>query len=182
MKIIKKIILIVIPLLILGNFIVYWIEPNFSLWQMNKSIVYKKQSLPLMIMFLPSHQNGQFFVKGTQPQFVLAGPKLTLFYGTYTYKLKIVPDCSGKDLGFMDVVRSNGNHGLGAKEIITKDAGVEQIESISFNANNASDYEFRLSTRGECQFEVKDAWIERDKTDYRMFLGELWQKTKKIVL
>lgn len=181
MKIIRKIILIFFPLLIFGCFVVYWIEPKFNLWQMDKSIILKKQELPLMAMFLPVRQNNSFLVESGLSQFVFAGPKMTLFNGQYQYELKIIPFCSDKDLGFTDIVRKNGNLGLGAKEIIAQKQGETQIESLNFEADNAFDYEFRLYSKGECSFEIKEAWLERQKVDFRAFLRVVWQKAQSII-
>ncbi|MCL5406894.1 MAG: hypothetical protein M1429_00115 [Patescibacteria group bacterium] len=181
MKIFRKIILIFIPIFVLACFVVYWIQPKFSLWQMDKSIILKKQELPLLTMFLPARQNNIFLVESGLPQFAFAGPKLTLFNGQYQYKLKIIPSCSNKDLGFMDVTRKNGNLGLGAKEIIAQKQGETQVESLNFEADNASDYEFRLYSKGECSFEIKKIWLERQKVDFRAFFQTVWQKAQSII-
>lgn len=181
MKILRNIILIIVPLFILGCFIVFWVEPKFNLWQMDKSIIFKKQELPLRMMFLLPRQDNVFTVSDVPPQFVLAGPKMTLFSGKYQYKLKIIPSCSDKDLGYMDVVRKNGNLGLGAKEIIAQKEGQIQIESLEFRAETTFDYEFRLYSKGECSFEVKEVWLEREKTDFRAFFRVVWQKGQSIV-
>lgn len=178
---IKKIILISFPIFVLVCFMSYWIEPRFSLWQMDKSIILKKQVLPLISIFSLSETDGKFLVPKEASRFVLAGSNLTLFYGTYNYKLKIVPSCGGGDLGYMDAVRKKGNLGLGAKEIIAAKEGEEQIEEVQFYADSAFDYEFRLFSRGECSFEIKEAFIEREKIDFKTFAGVIWQKTKKIV-
>lgn len=181
MRIFKKIILIFLPLLILGCFISYWVEPKFQLWQMDKSIILKKQELPLMMMFLPEHQDNVFVAPIASPQFVLAGPKLTLFSGQYRYKLEIIPACSNQDLGYMDVVRKSGNFGLGAKEIIAQKQDEPQIEELEFQADTAFDYEFRLHSLGECSFEIKTIFLEREKIDFRAFFRNAWQKVIKII-
>lgn len=181
MKIFQKIILIFIPLFILSCFVVYLIEPKFSLWQMNKSIILKKQELPLRTMFLPAHQDNQFLVNSNVPQFVLAGPKLALFNGQYQYNLEIVPSCNDQDLGYMDVVRKNGNFGLGAKEIMAQKQGEPQIESLDFQADTAFDYEFRFYSKGECPFEIKKVWLERQEIDFQTFLRNVWQKAQSII-
>ena len=181
MALLKRIILIVFPLFILGCFVVFWAEPRFNLWQMDKSIVRKKQSLPLMMMFSLPHEDGRFLVTNAQPQFVLAGPDLTLFYGAYVYKLEIEPACSGKSLGFMDVVRQKGSLGLGAREIIAAGIGQTQTESVEFEAENFFDYEFRLFSRGECPFEIRKAWIEKENLDFKAFGLVIWQSVRKVL-
>ena len=175
MKIIRQLILIFVPLLILGCFISYFVEPKFNLWQMDKSIVLKKQDLPLLTMFLPPHQDNVFLVESSAPQFVLAGPKLTLFSGQYHYQLEIIPACSNKDLGYMDVVRKNGSFGLGAKEITAQKQGQMQIESLEFEAETTFDYEFRLYSKGECPYEIKSVSLEKKRIDFRAFLRNIWQ-------
>ena len=181
MKIFKKFLIVFVLIFVLGCFLVYWIEPKFSLWQMDKAIFLKKQNLPLMMMFSPPHENGRFLVEGNQPQFVLSGPRLTLFYGIYSYNLEIVPECESRDLGFMDVTRNNGNLGLGAREILTQEKGQAQRESVEFEAGMGFDYEFRLFSKGACSFEVKRAWIEREKIDWPAFTREIWQKVLKVI-
>ena len=181
MALLKRIILIVFPLFILGCFVVFWAEPRFNLWQMDKSIVRKKQSLPLMMMFSLPHEDGRFLVTNAQPQFVLAGPDLTLFYGAYVYKLEIEPACSGKSLGFMDVVRQKGSLGLGAKEIIALKPKESQIETVKFQADSAFDYEFRLFSRGECPFEIRKAWVEKENLDFKTFSWAIWQSVRKVL-
>lgn len=181
MRITKKIFLILFLLFILGSFISYWVEPKFNLWQMDQSIIFKKQDLPLVMMFGPEEKDGKFIVDSRQPQFVIAGPNLTLFYGKYSYNLEIVSTCDSQDLGFMDVVRENGRLGLGAKEIIAGIKGETQIESVEFEAGAGFDYEFRLYSKGTCPFEIRKAWIEREKIDWRTFIQEIWQKIRKVI-
>lgn len=180
MKIFKNIIIILLPLFILSCFVSYFIEPKFNLWQMDKSIVLKKQALPIRKLFLPAYQDT-YLVESGLPRFVLAGPGLTLFGGEYLYKIEIMPMCSGKDLGFMDVTRKNGNAGLGAKEITALKEGEVQVESLSFQTDSAFDLEFRLYSKGECSFEIKKVYLERQKINWRTFLQVIWQKSQSIV-
>lgn len=181
MKIFRKILIVFVLVFVLGCFLVYWIEPKFSLWQMDKAIFLKKQDLPLMMMFGSETQDEKFIINSNQPQFVLAGPRLTLFEGIYSYNLEIVSECDRQDLGFMDVTRKNGRLGLGAREILTQEKGQAQRESVEFEAGMGFDYEFRLYTNGACPFEIKKAWIERKKIDWQSFTWGIWQKIQKVI-
>lgn len=177
---IRKIVLITFPLLILVCFLIYWIEPRFSLWQMGKSIIIKKQILPLARMF-SSSSGKRYRVNDDKPRFVLAGPNLTLFPGVYWYKIAVAADCQGKDIGFIDVTRKTGGQGLGAKEIIVQMPGEKQEVAVRFEADLAFDYEFRLYANGSCPFEIKNAWLERERIGFREFALAIWQKAKNLV-
>jgi hypothetical protein len=181
MKIAIKIFIVIVSLVVFGCFLMFWVQPDFSLWQMDTSIILKKQNLPLMKMITVPHERAPFEVKLTQPKFVLAGPFETLIQGTYTYNLEITPDCDNQDMGFMDVARKKGKMGAGAKEVVGLKKGEKQLETLKFEAATDLDYEFRFYSNGSCPFEINNGYLEKVKVDYRSIASNIWRNVKKIV-
>lgn len=161
MKIFAKIILILLPLVFLFCFALFWYKPGFSLWQMEKSIVQKKEILPLSTMFRLPHQE-QLLVTDNHAQFILAGPYWTLFGGNYVFNLEITPFCSGKVFSRIEAVKNKGAIILNQKDIVAIKESETQLEELSFSARTGANYEFRLYSYGVCPFEIKKGWLNKD--------------------
>ena len=144
-------------------FLLRVIKPNFNSWQYMKGIFFESQVLPLAKMYPFSHQGDNYPVKEGQTGFVVSGVPVTLPGGDWQFNLEILSDCQNSQIGTMDIVRKEGHVSYGSKIIIVGRKGQKQIESLDFTGKTGSNYEFRLNTNGSCGFEIKRAWLKRER-------------------
>lgn len=105
-------------------------------------------------------------INTARPQYVLIGPYWSLMSGEYNVQINTIPYCENQNFARLELTKNDGKIVLDKKEIFASSFLGEEVTEIDFVGGLGKDYEFRLYSYGNCQFEIKKGELIRKKINY----------------
>lgn len=174
----KKVLLVAGLIILVIITLINMSKPEFDILEFSKSILMVKQDLPLIKMINSQDNTSKNIVEG-QSGFVVTGPYWSLPHGKWQVEFEFIPYCQGKNIGYMDVVKSHGADVYAYKDIFAGNDGEGQKEILKFNNNFGNDYEFRVFSNGECQIRFVKGTLIREELNLHDMIKNIYDRFKK---